>query len=47
VEAMRAKVLGKRWILRFAPNQANLSDCDSPAQPGKEIRISSALECEE
>lgn len=43
----RLKILGKVWRLRFAPNMANRGDCDPPTQPGKEIRISSALQGEE
>ena len=44
---MRIAILGKRWRLRFAPNLANRGDCDPPQQPGKEIRISTALRGEE
>jgi hypothetical protein len=43
----RLKILGKIWRLRFAPNMANRGDCDPPTQPGKEIRVSSALQGEE
>lgn len=43
----RLKIVDKVWRLRFAPNMANRGDCDPPDQPGKEIRVSSALRGEE
>jgi hypothetical protein len=43
----RLTILNKVWQLRFAPNMANRGDCDPPNQPGKEIRVSSALHGEE
>lgn len=44
---MRIRVLNKFWHLRFAPNLANLGDCDPPSQPNKEIRVRSTLSGEE
>lgn len=41
------KILGKTWRIRFAPNMGCRGDCDPPNQPGKEIRISTALGGEE
>lgn len=43
----RVTMLGRRWLLRFAPNMSNRGECDPPDEPGKEIRISSAIEGEE
>lgn len=36
-------ILGKRWLLRFAPNLKNDADCDPPWKAQKEIRIRSEL----
>ena len=40
---MRIRILDKLWNLRFAPNLANLGDCDPPTRPNKEIRVRSTV----